>query len=89
MENQLQALGKRWATICHWTEEQWLLLHQVLSKWQEFSDDKTSFNDWLADREAVLEQMRTANLSDNEVAIQQVQDLKVSIYCVRTVFYNT
>lgn len=80
MENQLQALGKRWATICHWTEEQWLLLHQVLSKWQEFADDKSSFNDWLAEREVMLEQMRTADLSENEIAIQQVHDLKVRAF---------
>lgn len=77
MENQLQVLGKRWATICHWTEEQWLLLQQVLLKWQNFSEDKSAFSDWLADREAVLEGMRAADLSDNQVAIKQVQDLKV------------
>ena len=78
MENQLQVLGKRWATICHWTEEQWLLLHQVLSKWQDFADDKSTFNDWLADREAVLDNMKLADLSEDQVAIKQVQDLKVS-----------
>ena len=77
MESQLQFLGKRWATICHWTEEQWLLLQEVLIKWQHFADDQATFAEWLSQKEAVLGGMRTADLSDAKVAIKQVQELKV------------
>ncbi|XP_052240299.1 dystrophin-like isoform X2 [Dreissena polymorpha] len=76
MEAQLQRLGKRWAAICHWTEEQWLLLQQVLVKWQNFSEDKLAFADWLSDRETLIQKMRAADLSETDVAIKQVQDLK-------------
>lgn len=78
MERQLQSLGKRWATICHWTEEQWLLLQEVLLKWQSFNEDETKFSDWLSEREEILEKMQTSDISDSDVAVAQVQELKVS-----------
>ncbi|XP_052810329.1 dystrophin-like isoform X2 [Mya arenaria] len=76
METQLQSLGKRWAAICHWTEEQWLLLQQVLLKWQAFSDDRATFAEWLSDREVWIERMQKEDLSDTNVAVKQVQELK-------------
>jgi dystrophin len=77
MERQLQSLGKRWATICHWTEEQWLLLQEVLLKWQSFSENEDKFADWLSSRETMIEKMKTSDLSDTNVAVAQVQELKV------------
>ena len=79
MENQLQHLGKRWATICHWTEQQWLLLQEVLLKWQSFAEDEIKFSDWLTEKEAVLVKMKTADLTDSQIAVEQVKELKVSI----------
>ena len=26
LEQQLESLGQRWAAVCHWVEEQWVLL---------------------------------------------------------------
>jgi len=77
MEQQLQSLGKRWAAICHWTEEQWLLLQNVLLKWQSFADDRSTFGDWLMAREDMIEKMTLEDLTDTNVAVKQVQDLKV------------
>ena len=77
MENQLQHLGKRWATICHWTEQQWLLLQEVLLKWQAFAEDENKFSDWLTEKEAVLDKMKMSDLSDSVVAVEQVRELKV------------
>ena len=77
MERQLQSLGKRWATICHWTEEQWLLLQEVLLKWQSFSENEVKFSDWLTSRELVIDKMKSSDLSDTKVAVAQVQELKV------------
>ena len=77
MENQLQFLGKRWTAICHWTEEQWLLLQNILLKWQHFAEEEFRFADWLTTNEAVIENMNSADLSEPKIAIAQVQDLKV------------
>ncbi|XP_069136952.1 dystrophin-like isoform X1 [Argopecten irradians] len=76
MENQLQNLGKRWAVICNWTEQQWLLLQEVLLKWQHFSEEQAMFSDWLAEKESVLSKMRECDLNDPDKVITQVKDLK-------------
>uniref|UniRef100_A0A667XAM4 Calponin-homology (CH) domain-containing protein n=1 Tax=Myripristis murdjan TaxID=586833 RepID=A0A667XAM4_9TELE len=34
LESKLQVLGDRWAAICKWTEERWILLQEILLKWQ-------------------------------------------------------
>ncbi|KAL3882693.1 hypothetical protein ACJMK2_029006, partial [Sinanodonta woodiana] len=76
MEKQLQNLGKRWATICHWTEEQWLHLQDVLLKWQHFAEEEDKFSDWLLEKEAVLIRMKHVDVSDQTQALTQVQELK-------------
>jgi dystrophin len=70
MESQLQHLGKRWAAICTWTEQQWLLLQDVLLKWQHFSDEQVKFSDWLSQKEAILEKFQQSDLS--QLPIQSV-----------------
>ncbi|GFR63479.1 dystrophin [Elysia marginata] len=77
MEHQLEALGKRWAQICRWTEEQWILLQELLMRWQQFADEQAKFSDWLTEKEALLASMRSADLSTAEEVINQVRHLKV------------
>lgn len=79
MEKQLELLGKRWAQICHWMEEQWLLLQELLMRWQQFSDEQAKFNDWLTEKEGILQQMKSADLNTVEQVISQVRYLKVSV----------
>ncbi|XP_063403799.1 dystrophin-like isoform X1 [Mytilus trossulus] len=76
METQLQHLGKRWASICTWTEQQWLLLQDVLLKLQHFSDEQTKFSDWLSQKEAILQKFQQYDLNDSDMMITQVKDLK-------------
>lgn len=37
-----QVLGDRWANICRWTEDRWVLLQDVLLKWQRFTEEQVS-----------------------------------------------
>ncbi|XP_012946043.2 dystrophin [Aplysia californica] len=76
MESQLESLGKRWAQICRWTEEQWLLLQELLMRWQQFSDEQDKFSLWLTQKEAILQRMRSAKLETAEEVITQVKYLK-------------
>ncbi|XP_041352153.1 dystrophin-like isoform X2 [Gigantopelta aegis] len=76
MEKQLESLGKRWASICRWTEKQWILLQEVLLKWQHFKDEQDMFADWLAQKEQLLGQMRLADVSDPAQVVAQVKHLK-------------
>ena len=80
MEKQLESLGKRWASICRWTEKQWILLQEVLLKWQHFKDEQDMFADWLAQKEQLLGQMRLADVSDPAQVVAQVKHLKVWIF---------
>ncbi|KTF92393.1 hypothetical protein cypCar_00018566, partial [Cyprinus carpio] len=40
LEEKLQNLGERWAAICKWTEERWILLQKILLCWQHFSEEQ-------------------------------------------------
>uniref|UniRef100_A0AAY4EC99 Dystrophin n=1 Tax=Denticeps clupeoides TaxID=299321 RepID=A0AAY4EC99_9TELE len=40
LEQKLQVLGDRWAAICKWTEDRWLLLQEILLKWQHFTQEQ-------------------------------------------------
>ncbi|XP_061169275.1 dystrophin-like isoform X1 [Saccostrea echinata] len=77
MESQLQRLGKKWAAICTWTEQQWLVLQDLLLKWQNFSEEQDKFSDWLAEKEGVLGTMMESDLTDPDTVIKQVKDLKM------------
>jgi dystrophin len=79
MEKQLERLGSRWAAVCRWTEDQWVLLQGVLLRWQQFADEQTKFSVWLAEKESVLARMGQADLSDPDQVIVQVKHLKVSL----------
>lgn len=37
-----QVLGDRWANICRWTEDRWVLLQDILLKWQRFTEEQVS-----------------------------------------------
>ena len=77
LEKQLERLGSRWAAVCRWTEDQWVLLQEVLLRWQQFADEQTKFSVWLAEKEAILANMGQADLSDPDQVIEQVKHLKV------------
>ncbi|ESO83438.1 hypothetical protein LOTGIDRAFT_169302 [Lottia gigantea] len=77
MEKELELLGKRWSNICHWTEEQWILLQDVLLKWQHFNSEQLQFSNWLASKEQVLKAMSKADLSKPEQVEHQVRELKL------------
>lgn len=79
METQLQRLGKKWAAICTWTEQQWLVLQDLLLKWQNFSEEQAKFSDWLAEKEGILGTMMESDLTDPDTVIKQVKDLKVDL----------
>ncbi|XP_076466610.1 dystrophin-like isoform X3 [Babylonia areolata] len=76
MEKQLEQLGARWAAVCRWTEDQWVVLQEVLLRWQQFNDEQTKFSVWLAEKESVLARMGQTDLSDPDQVIVQVKHLK-------------
>ncbi|XP_030603146.1 dystrophin isoform X3 [Archocentrus centrarchus] len=64
LETKLQVLGDRWAAICRWTEERWVLLQEILLKWQHFTNEQCLFDSWLTQKEEVVRSIQTTNLKD-------------------------
>ncbi|XP_034461343.1 dystrophin isoform X11 [Hippoglossus hippoglossus] len=64
LESKLQVLGDRWAAICKWTEERWILLQEILLKWQHFTNEQCLFDSWLTQKEELVSSIKTSNLKD-------------------------
>ncbi|KAI9525953.1 hypothetical protein NQZ68_002501 [Dissostichus eleginoides] len=64
LESKLQVLGDRWASICRWTEERWILLQEILLKWQHFTNEQSLFDSWLTQKEEHVRSIKTTNLKD-------------------------
>ncbi|KAK5847636.1 hypothetical protein PBY51_016746 [Eleginops maclovinus] len=64
LESKLQVLGDRWAAICRWTEERWILLQEILLKWQHFTNEQSLFDSWLTQKEELVRSIKTTNLKD-------------------------
>uniref|UniRef100_A0A4W3HNI6 Utrophin n=1 Tax=Callorhinchus milii TaxID=7868 RepID=A0A4W3HNI6_CALMI len=79
LEDQLQSLGERWAAVCRWTEERWRLLQDILTRWQDLSEDQLLFEAWLTEKEDALTKVQTSNFKDpNEIrgSIRSLAHLK-------------
>ncbi|ROL45472.1 Dystrophin, partial [Anabarilius grahami] len=69
LEEKLQNLGERWAAICKWTEERWILLQKILLCWQHFSEEQLLFDSWLTQKEELVQSIQRSGTNDpNEVA---------------------
>uniref|UniRef100_A0A671RYH9 Dystrophin-like n=1 Tax=Sinocyclocheilus anshuiensis TaxID=1608454 RepID=A0A671RYH9_9TELE len=69
LEEKLQNLGERWAAICKWTEERWILLQKILLCWQHFSEEQLLFESWLIQKEELVQSIQSSGTNDpNEVA---------------------
>ena len=77
LEQQLESLGQRWAAVCRWVEERWVLLQELHAKWQAYTSEQQQFADWLSQKEEVLARMRLVDMTDINEVVQQVGQLKV------------
>ncbi|XP_061692768.1 dystrophin isoform X2 [Syngnathoides biaculeatus] len=65
LESKLQVLGDRWAAICRWTEERWILLQEILLKWQHFTNEQSLFDSWLTQNEELVRSIKTPDVKDH------------------------
>uniref|UniRef100_A0A673GN82 Dystrophin-like n=1 Tax=Sinocyclocheilus rhinocerous TaxID=307959 RepID=A0A673GN82_9TELE len=77
LEEKLQNLGERWAAICKWTEERWILLQKILLCWQHFSEEQLLFDSWLTQKEELVQTIQNSGTNDpNEVILKADLELK-------------
>ncbi|XP_053748030.1 dystrophin isoform X12 [Panthera pardus] len=77
LEEQLKVLGDRWANICRWTEDRWVLLQDILLKWQRFTEEQCLFSAWLSEKEDALNKIHTTGFKDQSEMLSSLQKLAV------------
>ncbi|XP_042637610.1 dystrophin-like [Orycteropus afer afer] len=77
LEEQLKVLGDRWANICRWTEDRWVLLQDILLKWQRFTEEQCLFGAWLSEKEDALNKIPTTAFKDQNEKLSSLQKLAV------------
>ncbi|XP_069568938.1 dystrophin isoform X2 [Brachyistius frenatus] len=75
LESKLQVLGDRWAAICRWTEERWILLQEILLKWQHFTNEQCLFDSWLTQKEELVRSIKTSNLKNQAETVSCLRSL--------------
>ncbi|XP_062039363.1 dystrophin isoform X8 [Lepus europaeus] len=77
LEEQLKVLGDRWANICRWTEDRWVLLQDILLKWQRFTEEQCLFSTWLSEKEDAVNKIHTTGFKDQNEMLSSLHKLTV------------
>ncbi|XP_021932648.1 dystrophin-like [Zootermopsis nevadensis] len=77
MEDQLTALGERWAHICHWTEERYNRLQNLAVKWNQVTDEFQAIQQWLNNKETQLKQLEANPLLEIGEVLDRIKKLQV------------
>uniref|UniRef100_H0VDU5 Dystrophin n=1 Tax=Cavia porcellus TaxID=10141 RepID=H0VDU5_CAVPO len=77
LEEQLKVLGDRWANICKWTEERWVLLQDILLKWQRFTEEQCLFSTWLSEKEDAMNKIHTTGFKDQNEMLSSLQKMAI------------
>lgn len=73
----MESLGQRWANVYKWVDDHWVMLQEMLGRWQSYNDESRVFSDWLTEKENSLASMRLVDISDLKEVVDQVRQLKV------------
>ncbi|XP_068278928.1 LOW QUALITY PROTEIN: dystrophin [Nyctibius grandis] len=77
LEEQLQHFGNRWAAICRWTEDRWVLLQDILRKWQHFAEEQCLFDAWLTEKEEAVSKIHTTDFKDQNEMLTNLRKLAI------------
>ncbi|XP_015219666.1 dystrophin isoform X7 [Lepisosteus oculatus] len=77
LEEKLQHLGERWADICRWTEERWILLQEILLKWQHFTEEQCLFDAWLMEKEEAVNKIQTSGFKEQQEMVANLRKLAI------------
>ncbi|PSN39418.1 hypothetical protein C0J52_22771 [Blattella germanica] len=77
MEDQLTALGERWAHICQWTEERCTKLQNLAAKWSQLIEEIQRIQLWLDNKETQLKQMEANPLVEIGEVLDRIKKLQV------------
>lgn len=77
IEDQLTALGERWAHINQWTEERWKQLKELISSAGSISDQVVWLQSWLDSQETALKTMEAEPATEMGAVLDRIKQLQV------------
>uniref|UniRef100_A0A1W7RAQ1 Protein detached n=1 Tax=Hadrurus spadix TaxID=141984 RepID=A0A1W7RAQ1_9SCOR len=76
LEDQLAALGERWAHVCHWIEDRINRIQIIAPAWQQLEEEESCFVQWLQCKEQQLSDMEHLNSTDSSLILDSVKQLQ-------------
>ncbi|KAG0717771.1 Dystrophin [Chionoecetes opilio] len=77
LEDELNALGERWAHICRWTESRWSTLQTLSVYWPRFEEELEHVSKWLEGKEKMLRQFESEPATDDSQVLRHASSLQV------------
>lgn len=77
MEDQLVALGERWAHICQWAEERWTKLQLLVTHHNRIKEHMHKIHSWIETNETLIKQMESEPVSEFATVFERMKQLKV------------
>lgn len=82
MEDQLVALGERWAHICKWAEERWNKLHLLVNHSVRISEDMKKIQAWIDTNEIMFKQLEAEPVSEIGKVLERMKFLQVRQFTI-------
>lgn len=79
LEEQLEQLGQRWASVCHWVEERCATTQNIRHKWSAFNDRFYDFTTCLQHNEKLLDNVKLDKSTPSDELVKQIWSLKVCV----------
>ncbi|XP_063855861.1 dystrophin-like [Scylla paramamosain] len=77
LEDELNALGERWAHICRWTESRWSTLQTLTLHWPRFEEELGSLKEWLEGKERDLRKFESEPASEETEVLRHASYIQV------------
>ncbi|XP_042209207.1 dystrophin-like [Homarus americanus] len=77
LEDELNALGERWAHICRWAESRWATLQTLSVHWEHFEQEIEKLRQWLNEKETSLRQFESDPSTEQEHILRHASMLQV------------
>lgn len=80
MEDELSALGERWAHICKWAEEYGIKLQTLLMKCSRITEQLSWLQSWFDSKEVNLKHMESKHVTEVAEILERIKQLQVNFY---------
>lgn len=82
MEDELSALGERWAHICKWAEEYGVKLQTLLMKCSRITEKLLWLQSWFDSKEISLKHMESKNVTEVAEILERIKQLQVILFYI-------